>query len=103
MPYEINRSVGKPLEFKGLTGQYVIFLIGGATALFFLFIILRFANTPALVTILVIASLFILLVTQVYRMQKKYGSYGFDRMTATHNCPRFIIRRKSFKTLLKKK
>lgn len=44
--YQINRGVGKPVEFKGLKAQYIWYLGGGLVALLVLFAILYIAGVP---------------------------------------------------------
>ena len=40
MEYEINKGIGKPVEFKGLKAQYLLIFVLGLLGLFILFIVL---------------------------------------------------------------
>ena len=95
MPYDVNRSVSKPLEFKGLTGQYIIILAAGVVGLFILFFILKFAGINAYVTLALIGGLLGAFLVWL-------GEHGFDKHIAGKACPRFILRRKTMRNLLKK-
>ncbi len=102
MPYDVNRSVSKPLEFKGLTGQYIIILAAGVVGLFILFFILKFAGINAYVTLALIGGLLGAFLVWLARFSKKFGEHGFDKHIAGKACPRFILRRKTMRNLLKK-
>ena len=43
--YPINKGIGRPVEFKGLKAQYLLFIFaGGLLAAFVLFVILYMAG-----------------------------------------------------------
>lgn len=102
MPYDVNRNVNRPLEFKGLTGQYIMILAAGILMLFILFFIFKLADVNAFVTFGVIGALFAAFLVWLARFSKKYGEHGFDKHLAAKQCPRFILYRKTLKRLLKK-
>ena len=103
MPYDVNRAVSKPLEFKGLTGQYIIILAAGIVVLFILFFILKFTGVNAYVTLIVIGTLLGAFLVWLARFSKKFGEHGFDKHIAAKQCPRYILYRKTLKRLVKTK
>ena len=38
--YQINKGVGRQVEFKGLTAQYLFLFVGGLAGVFLLFVIM---------------------------------------------------------------
>ena len=45
--YPVNKSIGRPVEFKGLKAQYLFVFAGGLLAAFLLFVILYMAGSWA--------------------------------------------------------
>lgn len=103
MPYDVNRSVSKPLEFKGLVGDHIIILIVGIVVLFILFFIMRFTGMNSYLILAIITGLTGGFLVWLARFSKKFGAHGFDKHIAAKRCPRFILNRKTTRALLKKR
>lgn len=103
MPYDVNRSASKPLEFKGLVGDHIIILIAGVVVLFFLFFILKFTGVNSYITVVIVFGLLGVFLVWLARFAKKFGAHGFDKHIAARRCPRFILNRKTTRALLKKR
>jgi uncharacterized membrane protein len=101
MAWEINKGIGKSVEFKGLKAQYLILFAVGLLLVLFLVFLLFILNIPALVNIAVGITAASLLVYYTFRLNKKYGRYGLMKITAQKNRPRFIINRKPVLRFLK--
>jgi hypothetical protein len=65
-----------------------------------LFIILRALNANIVGSLIVVLGLAFGLIITVFRMNTKYGQYGLMKKQARRRSPRFLISRKSFKTIL---
>ena len=88
--YKINKGINKPVEFKGLKAQYILYLGIGLVALLILFAILYIAGVNTYVCLVVIFSLGALLFMRVSRMSNKYGQHGMMKKVASRNVPRII-------------
>ncbi|MDR1898281.1 MAG: DUF4133 domain-containing protein [Prevotellaceae bacterium] len=100
MEYIIHKGINKTVEFKGLRAQYLIYFVVGIIILFMLFIILRVININIVGSLVTIGGLACALVAVVFRMNAKYGQYGLMKQQARRRCPRFLISRKKFATIL---
>lgn len=98
--YTINRGPGKTVEFKGLKAQYIKYLVMVGVALFVLFFILQFAGAPVYIIVAIVGGGGILGIGYIYKMSKKYGRFGLEKMQASRSLPRFILHRRTFRTLL---
>ena len=66
--YQVNRGIGKPVEFKGLKSQYLFIFCGGLLAVFVVFIVLFMAGVNQWLCIGFIVSASLLLVWQTFRL-----------------------------------
>lgn len=103
MPYEINKSVSKPLEFKGFTGKYILLLAAGVVAEFVLFFVFKMADVPMSISLGFIGGSLALFFVWLGRFYRKYGEHGYEKHLASKQCPQHILYRKTLKRLLKKK
>lgn len=98
--YDIHKGVGKPVEFKGLTGQYLFVLAGGLLVIFVLLVILVVAGTDQYLCVGLGATLAVALVFVSFNLNKKYGRFGLMKRAAIARHPRRIISRKRIQRLL---
>ena len=97
--YQVNRGIGKPVEFKGLKSQYLFIFCGGLLAVFVVFIVLFMAGVNQWLCICFIVSASLLLVWQTFRLNARYGTHGLMKAAARKRHPRFIISRKALPRL----
>ncbi len=93
--YTINKGIGNPPEFKGLTSQYLFIFASGLLSEFILFVILYLAGIPTWICIAFAVISATILVFTVFHLNKKYGRFGLMKLLATRQHPRFIINRKT--------
>ena len=99
--YNINKGIGRTVEFKGLKAQYLFIFAGGLLAVLILVMFLYMANVNSYIC-LIIGILFSLLITlQTFRLIKKYGEHGLMKQSAKKKHPQFIICRKAVKRYVK--
>lgn len=98
----VHKGVGKTVELFGLKSQYLLGFCAGVMCIFILFVILRMADIPIVVCILIPLVSLVGLLRYVFLFNKKYGRYGLMKKNAHKRCPRFITSRKSFYVMLKK-
>lgn len=101
--YRINKGINKPIEFKGLKAQYIVYLATGLIGLLILFAVLYITGVNMFICLALTAILGTLLFMTVYRMSDKYGQYGLLKKMASRSIPDFIkcTSRRSFIQLTK--
>ena len=93
MEYNINKGIGKSVEFRGLKSQYLFIFSGGLLAVFVLFVILYMAGVNQWVCIafgLIAASV---LVWLTFDLNARYGESGLMKLMAKRQHPRYLISR----------
>ncbi|HBL74305.1 MAG: conjugal transfer protein TraF [Bacteroidetes bacterium GWF2_42_66] len=102
MEYNINKGIGKSVEFKGLKSQYLFIFAGGLLAVFVVFVILYMAgvNQWACIAFGVIAAS--VLVWLAFNLNARYGESGLMKLMAKKQHPRYLINRKVPRSLFQK-
>jgi len=99
MEYNVNKGIGKSVEFKGLKSQYLFIFAGGLLAVFIVFVILYIAGVDQWFCIgfgIIAASV---LVWLTFNLNAKYGEHGLMKLLAKRRHPRFLINRKNSRRL----
>ena len=91
--YSINKGINRPLEFRGLKAQYIWYLAGGLVGVLMLFSILYIIGFNAYLTIFIGFTLGGLVFFYVYRMNDRYGQWGWMQRTAQKKVPKRLISR----------
>ncbi|TKC04225.1 DUF4133 domain-containing protein [Pedobacter frigoris] len=91
--YQINKGIGRPIEFRGLKAQYIGFLAGGLVGLLLLFAALYICGLNLYICITVIGGLGTALFMTVIRMSHKYGEYGLLKKNAKRSIPSALVSR----------
>ena len=102
MEYNINKGIGKSVEFKGLKSQYLFIFAGGLLAVFVVFVIMYMIGIDQWVCIgfgVIAASV---LVWLTFNLNQKYGEYGLMKVMAVKQHPRYLINRKTPHRLFKR-
>ena len=95
MEYNINKGIGKSVEFKGLKAQYLFIFAGGLLAVFIVFVILYMAGVDQWFCIGFGGIAASCLVWLTFNLNAKYGEYGLMKLLAKRQHPRFLINRKN--------
>ena len=85
--YAINKGVNRPVEFRGLKGQYIWWLAGGIVFLLGLFAVMYIAGVNPFVCVGMIGVAGFVLFWQVYRLSRVYGVYGWMKRGAARKLP----------------
>ena len=96
---EINKGIGRNVEFRGLESQYLFIFCGGLLAVFVVFVILYMAGVNQWVCIGFGVAAATLLVWLTFRLNARYGTHGLMKAAARKRHPRFIISRKAIPRL----
>lgn len=103
MEYNINKGIGKSVEFKGLRAQYLFIFAAGLLAVFVVFVIMYMMGIDQWICIgfgVVAASV---LVWLTFHLNAKYGEYGLMKLLAKRQHPRYLINRKPVHRLFRQK
>lgn len=103
MEYNINKGIGKSVEFKGLKAQYLFIFAGGLLSVFVVFVIMYMIGIDQWLCIAfgVIASS--VLVWFTFNLNARYGEHGLMKLMAVKQHPRYLINRKAAHRLFKRK
>ena len=98
--YNINKGIGKQVEFKGLRAQYLFIFAGGLLGVFILFVAMYLLGVPTAVCIAAGLVLGTALVAFTFHLNGKYGTHGLMKLSAARRHPRRIIHRKRIARLI---
>ncbi len=99
MEYNINKGIGKSVEFKGLKAQYLFIFAGGLLAVFIVFVVMYMAGVDQWICIgfgVIAAST---LGWLTFNLNAKYGEHGLMKLLAKRQHPHFLINRKNSRRL----
>lgn len=101
MEYNINKGIGKSVEFKGLKSQYLFIFAGGLLSVFVVFVIMYMIGINQWICIGfgVVAAL--VLVWLTFNLNAKYGEHGLMKLLAKRQHPRYLINRRNTRRLFK--
>jgi len=74
--FEINKGVGRTVEFKGLKAQYLFLFAGGLLAVFILVVILYLCGVSQIACLIIGIVGATLVVRQTVAMNRKHGQGG---------------------------
>ena len=99
--WEINKGVGRTVEFKGLKAQYLYLFAGGLLAVFFLVVILYLCGVSHIACLVIGIVGATLVVWQTFAMNRKYGQYGLMKKGAVRMHPRYLLNRRTIYHLIR--
>jgi predicted lipid-binding transport protein (Tim44 family) len=85
--YSINRNVNRPVQFKGLKGQWMYKMAAVLVMLLLTFAILYICGVAAILCVVIVFSAGGFLIHRIYKFNDKYGEHGLMKK----NCARQII------------
>lgn len=93
--WEINKGVGRTVEFKGLKAQYLFLFAGGLLATFIVVVVLYLLGLSQLVCLGIGVVGATLVVWQTFAMNRKYGEHGLMKLGAVRTHPWYLSNRRS--------
>lgn len=93
--FEINKGVGRTVEFKGLKAQYLFLFAGGLLAVFILVVVLYLCGISQITCLVIGVVGASLVVWQMFTMNRKYGQYGLMKKGAVRIHPRYLMNRRT--------
>ncbi|MCU6770048.1 DUF4133 domain-containing protein [Barnesiella propionica] len=95
MEYNVNKGIGKSVEFKGLKSQYLFIFAGGLLSVFVVFVIIYMIGIDQWICIgfgVIAASV---LVWFTFRLNAQYGEHGLMKLMSKRQHPRYLINRRN--------
>jgi hypothetical protein len=89
--YNINKGIGRTVEFKGLKAQYLFIFGGGLLGILVLVMVLYIAGVGSYGCIGIGVGGASLLVWQTFSLNKKHGEHGLMKLAAKKRHPKYII------------
>lgn len=83
----MNKGVGRSVEFRGLTSQYLFLFAAGMLASLLLTMVLYMAGADRTLCILVALVCMSLVVWGTFRMNRRYGPHGLMKRLAAPAAP----------------
>lgn len=92
--YNINKGIGRTVEFKGLKAQYLFIFAGGLLGTLILVMIFYMAGVNSYLCLFLGIGGASLIVWQTFSLNRKYGEHGLMKLGANKRHPKYIICRK---------
>jgi len=89
--YNINKGIGRTVEFKGLKAQYLFIFAGGLLGILILVMLAYIAGASPYLCIGIGGGSASLLVFQTFALNRKYGEHGLMKLAGKKRHPRYII------------
>lgn len=99
--YNINKGIGRTVEFKGLKAQYLFIFSGGLLGLLIFIMVLYMAGVNSYICLSTGLFAALVIIWQTFSLNKKYGEHGLMKMGARRNHPDYIICRKEIRRYLR--
>lgn len=98
--YNINKGIGRSVEFKGLKAQYLYLFVGGLLAVLILVMLLYMFGVNSYACLIIGGGGGSLIVWQTFGLNRKYGTYGLMKVGAKRRHPHYLTCRKAVHRLL---
>lgn len=99
--YNINKGIGRTVEFKGLKAQYLFIFAGGLLGLLIVMMIMYMTGVNTYFCLGLGGLSASLLIWKTFSINRKYGEHGLMKLGANKKHPKYIISRKSIFRYLK--
>jgi len=93
--YNINKGIGRTVEFKGLKAQYLFIFAGGLLATLIFTMILYMTGVNSFICLFLGIGGASLIVWQTFSLNQKYGEHGLMKIGARKRHPKYIVCRKA--------
>lgn len=99
--FNINKGVGRSVEFKGLKAQYLFIFAAGLLGIVILVMIMYMVGINSYFCLILGGGGSSVLIWQTFRLNAKYGEHGLMKVASKKRHPRFIVNRKPVNRYLK--
>lgn len=88
--FDIQRGINRPMEFKGIRAQYLLYLVLGLIGLLILFAALYLLSCPVYLILPLVGTLGTALFYYVTKYSKKYGTHGLMKLAGYKKLPKAL-------------
>lgn len=88
--YQINKGVNKPIEFRGLHGQYIAYLAAGLVLLLVGFALLYILGVPLVLVMPLVLGLGGGLFFVLTALSRRFGVHGLSKYMAKRGLPAYV-------------
>lgn len=99
--YNINKGIGRTVEFKGLKAQYLFIFAGGLLAVLIVVMVLYIAGVNSYACMGMGGGGAGLIIWQTFSMNKKYGAHGLMKLAAKKRHPKYILCRRQIRRYIR--
>ncbi|TWI20321.1 DUF4133 domain-containing protein [Sphingobacterium siyangense] len=99
--YNINKGIGRTVEFKGLKAQYLFIFAGGLLGVLVLVMVMYMAGVNSYACLFIGVGGGSLIIWQTFSLNTKYGEHGLMKVGSKKRHPRYIICRKPVSSYFK--
>lgn len=93
--YNINKGIGRTVEFKGLKAQYLFIFAGGLLGILILVMVLYMTGANTYFCLITGAGGASFIIWKTFSLNAKYGEHGLMKLGAKKRHPKYIICRRS--------
>ncbi len=99
--YTIYRGIDNEIEFKGLKGRYFYLAAGGAVGCIMVTLLLHIVGMPLGINIVFLCLGLGASYAVPTAYNKSHGRWGFDKLPVKNLQPRYVVRYKSIRSILR--
>ncbi len=98
--YQVNKGVGRQVEFQGLTAQYLVLFVAGLLGVFVCFAGMYMGGIPQGLCILFALTAGLAVTGGTFYLSRRFGPHGLQKLLSSRRRPRRIVNRRAIRWLL---
>ena len=99
--YQVNKGVGRQVEFQGLTAPYLGLFVAGLLGVFVCFAGMYMGGVPQGLCILFALTTGLAVTGGTFYLSRRFGPHGLQKLMASRRHPRRIVHRRAVGRLLR--
>ena len=99
--YQVNKGVGRQVEFQGLTAQYLVLFVAGLLGVFVCFAGMYMGGIPQGLCVLFALTASLGVTGGTFYLSRRFGPHGLQKLMASRRHPRRIVHRRAVGRLLR--
>ena len=99
--YQVNKGVGRQVEFQGLTAQYLVLFVAGLLDVFVCFAGMYMGGIPQGLCVLFALTASLGVTGGTFYLSRRFGPHGLQKLMASRRHPRRIVHRRAIRQQLR--
>ena len=99
--YQVNKGVGRQVEFQGLTAQYLVLFVAGLLGVFVCFAGMYMGGVPQGQCIIYDLTTGLAVTGGTFYLSRRFGPHGLQKLLSSRRHPRRIVHRRAVGRLLR--